>query len=118
VAPAIFLIGSPPVGAIENQDGSLNGPTNPVARGQALVIFATGLGAVSAEGPLSVVNSAVTVVINGVELPVSFAGLAPGYVGLYQINVPIPTTIAPGLGIVLTLKQGGQLSNATSVAIE
>ncbi len=118
VAPAIFLIGSPPVGAVENQDGSLNGPTNPVARGQALVIFATGLGTVSAEGPLSVVNSVVTAVINGMELPVSFAGLAPGYIGLYQINVPIPTSIAPGLGINLTLKQGGQLSNAISVAIQ
>jgi uncharacterized protein (TIGR03437 family) len=60
----------------------------------------------------------VTVVLNGVELPVAFAGLAPGYAGLYQVNVTIPAGTVPGLGISLTLKQGGQVSNSVIVAIE
>jgi uncharacterized protein (TIGR03437 family) len=118
VAPAIFLIGNPPSGAVENQDGTLNGPSNPLARGQVLVIFGTGFGSVSNQGSLPVVNSTVTAVLNGVELPVSYAGLAPGYVGLYQVNVPIPAATVPGLGIFLTLKQGGQLSNEVSAAIQ
>ena len=60
----------------------------------------------------------VTVVLNGTELPAAFAGLAPGYVGLYQVNVLIPATTPPGLGIPLTLKVGGQLSNVVSVAVQ
>ena len=47
-----------------------------------------------------------------------FAGLAPGYVGLYQVNVPIPAAAPPGLGISLTLKEGGQVSNTVIVALQ
>jgi len=118
VAPAIFLVGNPPVGAVENQDGSLNGPANPGARGQVLVAYATGLGATSRNGALSIANSTVTAVVNGVEVPTSFAGLAPGYQGLYQVNIPIPSGISPELGIPLNLKQGGISSNSVVIAIQ
>ena len=118
VAPAIFLVGSPAVGAVENQDGSLNSPINPLSRGQVLVVYATGLGATTKHGSLSTVNTTVTAVVNGVELPVQFAGLAPGYIGLYQVNVAMPAGSAPGLGNSLTLKQGGLVSNSVMVAIQ
>src|SRR5262249_19818243 len=65
VAPAIFLVGTPSVGALVNQDGSLNGPSNPLPRGQVLIIYATGLGTV---------QQPVTVVLNGVELQPAYAG--------------------------------------------
>ena len=110
VAPAIF--------AVLNQDFSMNGPSNPLPRGQLLVVYATGLGAVAKQGQLWVTTAPVTVVVNGQELPVEFAGLAPGYAGLYQVNVPIPPATAPGLGVPLTLKQGGQVSNSVTVALE
>ncbi len=118
VAPAIFLIGSPSAGAVLNSDYSLNGPANPLPRGQWLVVYATGLGAVTKQGQLSVTTAAVTAVVSGQELPVQFAGLAPGYVGLYQVNVPIPAATPPGLGVSLTLKEGGQLSNTVAVALQ
>jgi uncharacterized protein (TIGR03437 family) len=60
----------------------------------------------------------VTAVVNGTELPVSFAGLAPGFVGLYQVNIPIPAATPPGSGVSLTLKQGGQISNAVEIALQ
>lgn len=118
LAPAIFLVGNPPVGAVENQNGSLNGPANPGARGEVLVVFATGLGAVMKRGQLSSTNATVTAVVNGVELPVNFAGLTPQFAGLYQVNVPIPANSAPGSGISLTLKEGGVLSNTVTVAVQ
>ncbi|HEV2446230.1 MAG TPA: Ig-like domain-containing protein, partial [Candidatus Sulfopaludibacter sp.] len=118
VAPAIFLVGNPQVGAVENQDGSLNSPANPLARGETLVVYCTGLGVTTKQGQYSLVNVTVTAVVNGVELPVNFAGLTPGYAGLYQVNVPIPAGLTPGLGVFLTLKQGGQVSESVSVAIE
>ena len=118
VAPAIFLIGTPPIGAVTNQDGSLNGPGNPLSAGQVLVIYATGLGSTAKQGAYSVATAPVTVVLNGTELPTVFAGLTPGFPGLYQVNVVFPTTTAPGLGLSLTLKQGGLLSNPISVALQ
>jgi uncharacterized protein (TIGR03437 family) len=118
VAPAIFLLGGAGVGAILNQDYSLNTPLTPLLRGQVLQVFATGLGATARQGQYSVVATVVTAVVNGSELPVSFAGLAPGFVGLYQINIPIPAATPPGSGILLTLKQGGQVSNAVEIALQ
>ena len=118
VAPAIFVFGSPPVGAVANQDGSLNGPGNPLPRGQVLVIYATGLGAVSKQGAYSVVNTPVTVLLNGTAYPAAFAGLTPGYTGLYQVNVVFPTTTPPGLGIPLTIMEVGEAANTVLVALQ
>jgi uncharacterized protein (TIGR03437 family) len=117
-APGIFLIGNPPIGAITNQNFNLVGPSNPLPRGQALVIFATGLGAVTQKGQLSQTNAPVSVLLNGTELSASFAGLAPGFIGLYQVNVTVPVSIPPGLGIPLTLNVGGQQSNTVLVSLQ
>jgi uncharacterized protein (TIGR03437 family) len=118
VAPGIFQVGVPPIGAVTNTSYALIGPTNPLPRGQSLVIFATGLGAVTQNGNLMNTNAAVTAVLNGAELPVQFAGLAPGYPGLYQVNLAVPPSTPPGLGIPLILKVGGQSSNAVNTAIQ
>jgi uncharacterized protein (TIGR03437 family) len=40
------------------------------------------------------------------NLPVSYAGLAPGEVGVYQINVTVPGNIPAGLGLPLAINQG------------
>ena len=118
VAPAIFLLGNPPVGAVVNPNGTLNAPNNPAARGQVVVVYATGLGAVATQGQVSNTTTPVTVLLNGQELAAAFAGLAPGSAGEYQVNVFIPATTPPGLGISLTLKQGGQLSNTVTLALQ
>ena len=114
VSPGIFLVGNPPVAAITNASYGLLGPTNPLSRGQTAIIWATGLGAVTARGGT---NAPVTVVLNGVELAVQFAGLS-GFTGLYQVNVGIPASTPPGLGIPLMLKIGGQFSNTVPMAIQ
>ncbi len=118
VAPAIFVVSSPNVGALVNPDGTLNGPSNPITAGQTLLVYATGLGAVTTQGQYSVAVNPVTVVLNGQELPVAFAGFAPGFPGVYQINVTIPASTPPGLEGVLALKQGGQTSNTVPVALQ
>jgi uncharacterized protein (TIGR03437 family) len=41
--------------------------------------------------------------MNGVSAPVSFAGLAPGFVGLYQVNVQVPQVAAGTAQVVLTI---------------
>jgi uncharacterized protein (TIGR03437 family) len=76
--------------------------SNPVRRGDAVTIYATGLGALIANiasgqpGPSSPrASSAVipTVTIGGQRMTVQFAGLAPGEV-VYQINATAPANLA------------------------
>jgi uncharacterized protein (TIGR03437 family) len=117
-APAIFLIGASSQPAIVNPDGTLNSNTQPATRGQVVTLYATGLGAVTRQGNLSVVDTAVTGVLAGAELRPSFAGLAPGFIGLYQINLLIPLTTAPGLDLPLLLRQGGEEGNIVYFSVQ
>jgi len=117
VAPAIFSV-SPTQPAIANQDNTLNGPTNPALRGTAIVIYGTGLGAVSASGSLMRTVIPVGVVVGGVEVPAVFSGLSPGTNGLYQANVILPAALPPGLSLPLYVKQGDSISNKVLVAIQ
>jgi uncharacterized protein (TIGR03437 family) len=118
VAPAIFLINTTQA-AITNQDNTLNTGSNPALRGTgALVIYATGFGAVTPSGALSVASTPVSAVIGATEIPAAFAGLTPGFIGLYQANIAIPSSLPPGLTLPLYLKQGGAMSNIVTVAIQ
>ncbi|MBS1858168.1 MAG: hypothetical protein JST11_22545 [Acidobacteria bacterium] len=118
LAPGIFLVGNPPLGAMTNTSYALIGPSNPLPRGQTLIVFATGLGAVQASGGLMTTAMPVTAVVNGAELAVQYAGLAPGYPGLYQVNVLIPGNTPPGVGLTFALKVGGQSSNAVTLVLQ
>jgi uncharacterized protein (TIGR03437 family) len=108
-APEIFLV-SATLGAILNQDQTLNSPANPATRGQAIVIYATGL-APSLSAP-------VTVIVNGTSLKPFYAGPAPGFAGLDQVNVIVPPNTPPGLAIPVSIQQQGAASNTVSVAIQ
>ena len=47
-------------------------------------------------------------------LDLQYAGLAPGYVGVYQINASVPGNVPLGLDIPLVINQG---SSATSLSV-
>lgn len=107
--------GRGPVLAV-NQNGTVNSASNPAPAGSYISLYASGLGGVTpavATGtvtpskPLSTVNVPVTVVIGGLSAPVTFAGLAPGYVGLYQINAQVPSTTPSGLVRVFVVMPNG-----------
>jgi uncharacterized protein (TIGR03437 family) len=116
-APAIFLTaaGRP---LVVNQDGTPNSAVAAAPRGQALVVYATGLGGVSDERGLATVRIPVTAVLDGRELPVSFAGSAPGMTGIYQVNVTLLNSTPPGLDLPLKLVQGSSESNAVPVSVQ
>ena len=64
----------------------------------------------------------VKVVLGDVEIDPEFAGLAPGTVGLYQVNAQVPSVMPAGSAIPLYLKMtlpDGTvvLSNTVTVAI-
>jgi len=60
----------------------------------------------------------VTVTIGGVPAYVSFAGLAPGWVGLYQVNVQVPANAPVGDAVAVALSVGGVASNQVTIAVQ
>ena len=123
-APELFVQGSH--AAALNSDFSLNSSSNPAAAGATILAYLTGGGAVSnqpADGAaagsgsnISDVTSTVTATIGGQSADVSFAGLAPGFVGLWQVNVVVPSGVVQG-DLPLTVSVGGQTSNSANVSV-
>jgi uncharacterized protein (TIGR03437 family) len=115
-APEVFLVGTAQ-GAVLNQDNSLNTPANPAARGSVIVIYCTGLGLVAPQNGVSPAIAPVTVALGMAELPVGYAGLTPGFLGLYQVNLPIPAQTPPDLSLTLSLRQAGAASKPILIAV-
>jgi uncharacterized protein (TIGR03437 family) len=59
----------------------------------------------------------VTVTIGGKAATVLFAGVTPGFTGLYQVNVAMPNGITPGNAVPLVLTQGENSSPAVNIAV-
>ncbi len=56
--------------------------------------------------------------IGGQTAAVHFAGPAPGFVGLYQVNEEIPADVEPGSEVPLVLLQNGVPSNTVTIAVQ
>ncbi len=91
--------------------------SNPIRPNDTLTILATGLGLTSNQpasgdaapsSPPAIVTYAPVVTLEGLLLDVLFAGLAPGEVGVYQINATVPAAMPGGLQVPLTITQGGE----------
>ncbi len=102
-SPAFFVVNG--IGAAEDLSGNVITTSNAAVRGNYIAMYATGLGPVTNQpatgnpalsNPLSNTTTPATVKVGGQNATVSFAGLAPGYPGLYQVNVQIPAGISAG----------------------
>lgn len=125
LAPAQFVISKNQyVGALLPPDyattfalptGAIAGvPSRPAKPGEVVVLYGLGFGPVTQNVPVGTIapaqttslNSALHVLFNQTEGAVPFAGLAPGFVGLYQINVVVPQ-VADNDAVPLTFTLGG-----------
>ena len=59
-----------------------------------------------------------TGVVQGATWKAAFTGLSPGFIGLYQVNLPVPLTAPPGLNLPLAIQQGNITSNTVHVSIQ
>jgi uncharacterized protein (TIGR03437 family) len=129
-APAVFLSGSagpltdlPTV--IRQSTDLLVTSSNPVHLGDGLTIYLTGMGAVTpivgnglpGPNPPATAINAPLVTLGGVALNVEFAGLAPGEVGVYQINATVPSNTPQGLSVPLVVTQGGSTQTINNLRV-
>ena len=139
VSPGLFTAnatGSGQVFAL-NQDNSINDGTHPAKAGTYIQLFGTGQGVVDGMppdgqpaplSPLITTTLKPDVFINGFQVPgsdVQFSGLAPGFVGLWQINAKVPANVPPGNvsvfisvnGIPSALDATGTIRRATTINV-
>ncbi len=129
-------------GIIVNADGSLPlppgvqlgaFPTKAARAGDVLVIYAIGFGqttpavasgAASPSGPLAQLSNvivrfgATTLFDTTIPVAAQFAGLSPGFVGLYQINVQVPRGVPASSEYDLSIEYNNQLSNQVKIAVQ
>jgi minor extracellular serine protease Vpr len=129
-APGIFTMNAQGSGqgAILDSSYRLLDSANGASRGNTVaLIFCTGLGPVynqprtgepAPANPLAETTTTPVVTIGGVPAAVSFSGLAPGYVGLYQVNALVPEGSAVGNAVPVTISIGGATSNTVTIAVQ
>ena len=127
-SPALFTVDSG-VGQVVavNEDGSLNSTQNPARPSSVVVLYATGGGQTqpagvtgqAAQAPYGMPQLPVSLTIAGVAADVIWAGSAPGFVGLLQINARIPGGFIPTGDLPLFLTIGSYTSAAgVTIAVE
>ena len=119
-----ILIGGTPILAAPVGTTSTS---RPARRGEFVTIFCTGLGPVTnspATGaapptvPQSLTTANPVVTVGGSPAAVSYSGLAPTFVGLYQVNIQIPQDAPTGDAVSVALVIGGVPSNPVTLAVQ
>ena len=93
-------------------------PTAPAVPGETLTIYGLGFGPVTGNNTTAVAGriaqgltstaSPVQFFFDGMEAQVTYSGLTPGLVGLYQFNVVVPPGLAGGRDVTLRVAMGGE----------
>jgi uncharacterized protein (TIGR03437 family) len=135
-APTLFAANATGKGqaAALNEDFSSNSPTRRAKKGSYVILFGTGTGVKLVTGngqavvpndgeaatgnPLIVTAEKPEVMIGGRAANVAFSGLAPGLVGLWQLNVQIPNDAPSGGSIEVTVNIGKRSANRVTLAVE
>jgi len=106
-------------------DFSMVSSSNPAKPGETLVMYLVGMGATnppvasgaaSPSATLAIVTNQPAVSVGSQPATVSFAGLTPGFVGLYQINFEVPQSASAG-ELQVTVTQNGVAANPTVLPV-
>ena len=124
-SPGLFTLdqsGAGGITAINFDDNTINGPNHAVRRGSYLILYGTGIGPVAnepadgmpASGQPASDLPTVLVASSGsgatqtfLPATVTYSGLAPGFAGLWQINVQIPANAQSGSAVTIRVFENG-----------
>ena len=125
-SPGLFVLGGTQSGQVAalNEDGTVNSATNPALRGHVVQLFGTGQGQVSGAPPDGQAASGAVptplnpqVLLGSSFIPdanILYSGLAPSLVGVWQINIQIPTTASSNNYLPVTVFMNSIPSNNPS----
>ena len=125
VAPAIFVVADEPL-ILDAGSGTLVGWRQPARIGGTVLVMATGLGEVEPPWPAGRqsplrepprVVAQVRATLDGLPANVLSAQLAPGFVGIYVVEVQIPPAANPG-ALELAISADGRSSNAVTLVAD
>jgi uncharacterized protein (TIGR03437 family) len=126
VQPALFTSDGSAAVVVHNADFALVTAQRPLVPGEFAVVYATGLGRVQNEpvtgaaaplAPLAATTGNVRLTLGGQPCDVQYAGLAPGFIGVYQVNFRVPQN-APGGTQDLAVAVGSSTSPAAKVPVQ
>ncbi|HYM13794.1 MAG TPA: hypothetical protein VEU62_23850, partial [Bryobacterales bacterium] len=126
-APGLFTLDGVHAAAV-NQDSTLNSADNPAAVGSVIQLYLTGQGFLNSKvdtgalapstppfpGPVERVG----VNMDNLQAKVDFVGLAPGFVGLTQVNAEIPSGITPSNHVRVVVGVGFNQSAPAMIAVK
>jgi uncharacterized protein (TIGR03437 family) len=128
--PGIYTAGNTGVGQAQviNQNGSVNSSSNRAPKGSVVAVYMNGggsvlptqtTGAVTPNSPLSYATLPVRAFVGDREARVLFAGLAPGTLGAFQVNVEIPPNAPSGALVSLSISVDGRSTqNGVTIAVQ
>jgi uncharacterized protein (TIGR03437 family) len=128
-APGIFAANSSGTGAgaiLRGSDYQLVSAGTPTQAGAFILIYCTGLGALTSRivegnpGPTPALTTVAVpqVTIGNIAAAVTFSGLAPGFAGLYQVNAQVPAGVPAGNAVPVTLSVAGVSSNTVTIVVQ
>ncbi len=126
-APGVFAFNGQRGVVINLENGALNLPENAASRDSWVMTYGTGQGQVdplveageaAVASPLSQTPAFPDVLIGGERAQVGFSGLAPGFVGLWQLNVKVPSSAPVGDSVPLVVSLGGRAGNTVMMSVK
>ena len=122
-APGLFLFGQNR-SLVQNQDGAINGPAHPAPPGSIVTAYLTGQGPLdlpipsgnaAPSDPLIGAVAGISATIGGQNVEITFAGMAPGLVGVFQVNLRIPPLTADDYPLAVAV--GSAISNSGLITV-
>ena len=111
VVPAVFP------SALNAVNGALITQQSPIHPGEYVALFVTGLGATTLRDGLNWANVQPEVTVGGQPCAVTFAGRAPGYEGLDQINCQLPVTVQTSDNTQVIVRSATRSANVITLPV-
>ena len=116
--PSIFLLDANSTAAAVNAlTAVVVGANTPFHANDIMALFLTGLGATTQQNGLAYAQIQPTVMVGGQNCSVGYAGRAPSFAGLDQINCTIPAGVT-GATVPVIVNSGGRSSSTAFIAVQ